>query len=194
MDWLLGQDKSQAYQEWSQLLSYIQSNIPNQRWVLKAPSHTASLNDLVRALPNSQLVQIHRHPYQASNSLNSFLREFHKMTCASSDIPRMSRFTLDWMENYIQLNKTWRKTNPGYIFDVSYERLIAEPIETVKSIYHHFGLEWRVIDEERIGAFIKKNPKGRYGIHHYTGSDFAITKHEVTERFDSYIREFELGR
>jgi hypothetical protein len=49
---------------------------------------------------------------------------------------------LSFHEHQIACNLEAREAQPSVLFDVYYDRLIADPICTVRDIYDHYGLAW----------------------------------------------------
>ena len=76
------------------------------------------------------------------------------------------------------------------MFDVYYDRLVADPVGTVRGIYERFGLDWSGAFEDRLRAYVRENPKGRHGPHRYASAEFGQTDAEIAERFAAYRERF----
>jgi hypothetical protein len=75
---------------------------------------------------------------------------------------------------------------------VYYDRLVADPIGTVRDIYDHYGLAWSEEFAERLNYYLQHNPRGKHGTHLYAPEDFGQTGDAIAERFAPYIDRFEL--
>ena len=65
------------------------------------------------------------------------------MATDQSDLRRMVEANLRMIESELERNTLPRaRQYPSVVFDVQYEQLVADPVGTVRRIYHHFGLEW----------------------------------------------------
>ena len=94
--WYKSQDRLQAYREYSSLLQVLQEVDPTRRLALKAPAHTGALDVLLKTIPEVLLIQTHRNPVEASNSL---FYSLHSAVTESVDAPRMAEALLNaWCE------------------------------------------------------------------------------------------------
>ena len=84
----------------------------------------------------------------------------------------------------IQATETVRsKCQTDQFMDVSYYRLIADPIEQLQEIYQWIGMEF---DDQAVNCaeqYIKTNPKNRFGRHSYCMRDFGLTEEDVEKVF-----------
>jgi hypothetical protein len=58
------------------------------------------------------------------------------------------------------------------VFDILYEDLVAQPIDTVRKIYDHFGLKWSEEFETGMIKWLHDNPQGKQGRNAYTLEQF----------------------
>ena len=190
LEWYKGQDRLKAYREYRLLLQVLQAVDPTRRLALKAPAHTGSLDVLLKTIPDALLIQTHRNSVEASISLNSLFYSLHSAVTERVDTPRMVEVLLSLQQHEIALNLAARDAHPGAVFDVYYDRLVTDPIGTVRGVYDHFGLAWSGAYEERLVAYLRENPKGKYGSHRYASVDFAQTDEAIAERFAAYSERF----
>ena len=189
-DWYIAQDHLKAYQEYYQLLQVLQAVDPERRLTLKAPAHTTFLPILLHTIPNALIVQTHRDPVPVCSSTCSMIYSLWGMTTASIDIPRMAEMWITLMEKQAATSLTFRETNPGVVYDVNYDRFIADPIGTVRGLYDHFGLTWPNRHEEELEAYVRENPQNKHGVHRYSPEDFGLTNDAIVGRFTEYRRRF----
>jgi len=107
-------------------------------------------------------------------------------------VRRMTEAILSFHEHQIARNLAARDAHPGAVFDVHYDRLVADPIGTVRDIYDHYDLAWSEEFAERLNHYLQHNPRGKHGAHQYAPEDFGQTGEAISERFAAYIERFEL--
>jgi Sulfotransferase family len=193
LDWYKNQDRLQAYNEYHQLLQVLQAADPTRRLVLKSSTHTGAVETLLQTIPGALLIQTHRNPAESSASLASLFYSLHSRMTERLDVRRMTEAILSFHEHQVARNLKARDANPGVLFDVYYDRLIADPIGTVRDIYDHYGLAWSEEFAERLNYYLQHNPRGKHGAHRYAPEDFGQTGAAIAERFAPYIERFELA-
>jgi Sulfotransferase family len=193
LDWFKNQDRLQAYHEYRLLLQVLQDVDPTRRLALKAPTHTGAVEALLQTVPGALLIQTHRNPAETTASLTSLFYSLHSLTTERLDVRKMTEAILSLQENQIVRNLAARDTHPGALFDVYYDRLVADPIGTVREIYDHYDLAWSEEFAERMTCYVQQNPRGKHGDHRYAPEDFGQTDEGISERFATYIERFELA-
>jgi hypothetical protein len=192
LDWYMNQDRLQAYYEYRLLLQVLQAADPTRRLVLKSSTHTGAVETLLQTIPSSLLIQTHRNPVETTASLASYFYSLHSRTTERLDVRRMTEAILSFHEHQIARNLKARDAYPGALFDVYYDRLVADPIGTVRDIYDHYGLAWSEEFEERLNYYLQQNPRGKHGAHLYSPENFGQTRDTISRRFAAYIERFEL--
>jgi hypothetical protein len=119
---------------------------------------------------------------------------WYRMVTNEIDIPRMAETFMRALEKAAAASLRFRETNPGIIYDVFYDQLVADPIGTVKGVYDHFGLAWSDSYEEQLKVYVRDNPQGKHGEHNYSLADFGLTDETVAKRSAEYSRRFGLAR
>lgn len=190
IEWLKLNFSLKAYEEYRSLLQILQSTKLNQRLVLKAPAHTAALDKLMQAIPEALVIQNHRHPIPVLHSFNSLICELHNMSTKKHDRMRIAQTNLQLWKDSLNTSMKWRAEHSNAIYDVHYNRLLTNPLGTIKDIYTHFQLDWSQKYEILLKSYIGDNPKGKHGKHQYNASDFGITNSEISDRFKDYVTEY----
>ena len=192
LDWYKHQDRLQAYYEYRLLLQVLQAADPTRRLALKSSTHTGAVETLLQTVPGSLLIQTHRNPVETSASLASLFYSLHSRTTERLDVRRMTEAILSFHEHQIARNMAARDAHPGAVFDVYYDRLVADPIGTVRDIYDHYDLAWSEEFAECLNYYLQQNPNGKHGAHRYAPENFGQTEEAISERFAAYIERFEL--
>ncbi len=90
-----------------------------------------------RALPNARIVHLTRHPLAVCYAMYKAL--FKDGYPFSYDLEEIGRYYI----GYRKLMDHWRRTLPGAIHDLSYERLVAGQEEETRRLLEFCGLEWQ---------------------------------------------------
>ena len=189
-DWYISQDLHKAYGEYRMLLQVLQAVDPERRLALKTPAHTRSLSTLLDTIPDALIIQTHRDPVPCVPSACSLVYSAWGMVTDRIDVPRMAEVIIKGFDEAASATLRRCETNPDIVYDVYYDRLIDDPIGTVKEIYNHFGLLWSDTYEERLKVYVRDNPQNKYGKHHYCAEDFGLKDDAIAVHFTEYRRRF----
>jgi hypothetical protein len=191
--WFPSHDQTKAYAEYHSLLQVLQTVEPERRLTLKAPAHTGALPALFQTIPDALIIQTHRDPVQACISANSIFYSTWSMVTREIDVPKMAETLITTLERMVAVSLTFRETNPHVIYDVYYDQLVADPVDTVRGIYDHYGLAWSGDYEEKLKGYVRDNPQGKHGKHNYSPEDFGLTDIAIARRFAEYSERFGLA-
>jgi hypothetical protein len=117
------------------------------RFTDKMPLNYLYCGIIRRALPNARIVHLTRHPLATCYAIYKTL--FKDGYPFSYDLEEIGRYYV----GYRKLMDHWRRTMPGAIHDLSYERLIADQAGETRRLLEFCGLEW----EDACLAF-QRNP------------------------------------
>jgi hypothetical protein len=191
LEWYVEQDQRIPYRQYREHLQIFQAEQPTRRLTLKAPIHTANLGALLEAIPNVKLVQLHRDPAAALNSVNSLFYTLHRAVTDELDLSRLGRANFEFLARGIERNLEARKALAAErIVDVYYDELLADPLGVVRRIREHHGLGFDSEYAARIGAFMRDNPQHKHGKHRYSAADFGLDDREIRTRLAGYLEQF----
>ena len=194
--WHEDQDKVPAYEFHRQFLQHLQWRCPGSHWVLKAPSHLMSLEELFQVYPDARVILTHRDPVKVLASCASFaevLREpftdfFDRKELGTEVRERWgkgARLAIEFRQNHSDLKARF--------FDVLYANLVRDPMAMVRLIYRHFDMELTNAAESAMLRFLKQNPQNKHGVHRYTLEDFGFDRETERRRFEFYSDYFGIG-
>jgi tetratricopeptide (TPR) repeat protein len=90
-----------------------------------------------RALPNARIVHVIRHPMASCYAMfKTLFRDGYPFSYDLGDIAR-------YYAGYRRLMDHWRRSMPGVIYDISYERLVANQASESRSLLAACGLDWQ---------------------------------------------------
>lgn len=192
-DWFERDSQALAYDFHRRLLQHLQTQRPDNRWVLKAPGHLFSLAALLRRYPNAKIVQTHRSPLRVMASMASHATVLRRAFSDNAD-PR--QIAADWAERWARALDEFLavrdRTPAAQFLDVSYGSIENAPLETIERVYDFLG--WPLTDAARASmtAFLAANPKDKHGAHRYTLEQFGLDRAALTRRFARYCDRFEI--
>ena len=190
-EWLVSCDMKPGYACHKLLLKVLQYQWPNERWVLKAPMHLIAFDLLMDAYPDARLVFTHRDPLTSMLSAASLVYNWSKLAMPCPEKKQIGRWFSDIWEKAMQKAlKAREKQKQKNIKDVYFGELNADPIETVKAIYAHFGLTVSCGHEKRMGVWLRDNPRSSFGKHSYVADDFGLSREAEEQRFAFYKTKF----
>jgi tetratricopeptide (TPR) repeat protein len=90
-----------------------------------------------RALPNARIVHVTRHPMASCYAMfKTLFKDGYPFSYDLNDIAR-------YYVGYRRLMDHWRRSMPGLIHDISYERLVRDPENESRRLLAACGLEWQ---------------------------------------------------
>ncbi len=191
--WLEEQDLLSVYATHRRLLQYLQWRCPRKRWVLKAVGHLWGFKEIFEIYPDARMIQTHRDPLRVIGSLTSLMALGLSM---SSDKIDACAIGAHWATSWVKaLEKSIAFRDSGAVaeerfFDVHYEESMLDPVGMVDRIYTHFGIEFTALAQQRIAAYLDRNPKDKLGAHHYTLEQFGLDPVELKRRYQFYLDRF----
>jgi hypothetical protein len=193
-NWLESHDQRLGYAFHHRLLQHLQSRRAAQRWVLKAPGHLFALDDLLAQYPGARVIQTHRDPLRVVASMASLATVLKRAFSDAVDAAAVGR---DWTERWAAALENFLRVRdaspPSQFFDVSYERLVAAPLETVEEVYAFLGVPLSDTARTRMQAFLDRHPQNKHGHHRYSLSQYGLDTATEVERFRAYCERFDIS-
>jgi LPS sulfotransferase NodH len=137
-----------------QLMSYYQNCLKrhlyatgtNKTLLTKNTTCTGRLATMLDALPDTRVIHLIRHPYQAIPSLLSMYavpwRKFAPQTRNKADsYESLARLYAEYYRRRMQLFQEMSDNNSPNLIEISYQELVNNPFTTVEKIYQKFELE-----------------------------------------------------
>ena len=187
LDWCIRSDRDYAYREYRDQLKVLQNYHPNKRFVLKAPNHLGSLEEILKYIPEATIIQTHRNPEECINSLGSLRQSLFKMVEGKIDDQEIQRQVLQSFDNETKRNLEFHQKHPNKVISISYRELTTNPLTTLKNIYKQMDYEWTENLDKRIRKYISENPQNRRGKHSYNDN---LTQNSIPKNIRAYAEYF----
>ena len=185
--WLRDRDVTETYRYARRQLQLLSWKNRADYWVLKAPAHIFRLDTLLEVFPDASVIMTHRDPTQVIPSLCSLAAGFRGILTDRVDLRRLgSEFVEALPKGPERAIAAREKLDSSRFFDVSYEKMIADPIATVREACAHFGYDFTPEYESRARRYLAENPRHKHGAHRYRLEDFGLDAETVHENFAEY--------
>jgi hypothetical protein len=192
--WLEQADMAPAYAQHRLALQTLQSRLPTERWILKTPNHLWHLEALLATYPDARIIWTHRDPGPVVTSLASLANAGQRPLTSRSDPrptaeewKRKCAFVLGSAVAFDQ------RSEEGWCHHVHYDRLMADPVATVRTLYRSVGDEVSDLHARRMESFLEHRPKDAFGRHAYNPADFGWTYPDLAEEFGDYTRRYHVA-
>jgi len=162
------------------------------RWMLKCPDHIFALDALRAVYPDAGVVFVHRDPLAVLPSVTRltevlrrpFTRHVDKLEIGRQDSDRWLSAT----ELMIEAADEEQFEEP--ILHIHYLNLVSDPLETVATLYRHFGRALDPHTAARIGRLVEAKPNGGYGTRRSHLEEYGLDPIAERERYARYVERF----
>jgi hypothetical protein len=173
------------------ILQVLQHGMPPRTWLLKTPGHLMTLENLFATYPDAWVVQTHRDPAKTMPSTVSTTAMVQWMRTDHVDLPPLTAAIEAAFTYALNHSVEIRSTELGKRFvDVHFDALLRAPVETLRQAYARMGRELRPEHADRIVAYLRDKPKGKFGTHHYTAEDWGFSVPTLRASLAPYIEHF----
>ncbi|MBT9314051.1 sulfotransferase family protein [Leptothoe spongobia] len=181
--WLQQKDMVSEYGYFRQQLQLLSWQWSGQ-WLLKAPAHLGSLDALFTVFPDACVVQTHRDPCTVMPSICSLAAIIHSVYSDRIDTAQIGQDWLKILTHHYHQGHRFRQQHPDVrICDVDYNRLVHNPLATVRQIYEFFGDQLSDTAAHAMEQSLTRNSKLNKASHRYSLEQFGLTAAQVNESF-----------
>ena len=177
--------------KWEDTLTFFYKKLclnNNHQLLIKNPFHSMRIKILNKLFPDAVFIHIYRHPH---NVIPSTIRMW-------DIIARQNKLNNNWKKPGIQetavllkkmtdkINEDLKSLDSARFTEVRYEDLDTSPVEEIKKIYMHFGLDFSKQTEENIIKFLDEEKDFKKNEHHLSKSDIEV--------IDEIMRDFMIDK
>src|SRR6516165_2727523 len=192
-DWRDKTGHVDAYRFHKRFLQHLQHRAAVARHsVLKCADHQFALRALREVYPDAGIVFVHRDPLAVLPSVarltevlrRPFTRHVDKIEIGRQDSDRW----LAAAELMIEAADEERFEEP--ILHIHYLNLVSDPLETVETLYRHFGRPLDPHAAARISRLVEAKPNGGYGTRRSRLEEYGLDPVVEHERYARYVKRF----
>ena len=165
-------------------LQIMQSNASETRWLLKAPSHSFHIEELLQTYPDATVIQTHRDPTEVIGSISSLCVTLSNVFSRHVDPQRIGQTACeDWARAVAKIRSV-RARDPTInqrFIDLSYTDLAQTPERTVNELLAKLFADDRTVSAQRLAEF--RSQHRQVHRHKYQLSDFGLSEEQVRTAF-----------
>jgi hypothetical protein len=188
-----GADQAAVYRYHANLLRLLQWQRPGERWLLKTPAHVDRLDHLLHHHPDCRIIITHRNPLEVVGSYSSMMWALMPPR-ESADPGELGQRVLHHLARQMDTSMELReRIDPARILDIQYPDFVADASGVSEHIYRYFDMPYPESTRALIENHIASHPRGEHGSHDYQLDQFGLNEKQVLERFDGYIRAYDIA-
>ena len=125
--------------------------------LLKNPANTARIASILKIFPNAKFIYLHRDPYEVYHSTVKLHRKLiDVMGMEAISTLDISRNVIDFYPELIEKYNNEKTIIPkGQLMEVSYEKMIEDPMLIIKNIYQTLGVQFSFEVETNMRMYLK---------------------------------------
>jgi len=186
-------DLERMYDFHRRILQVMQHGAEPKTWLLKTPGHLATLELLFATYPDAWVVQTHRDPAKTMPSTVSTTAMVQWLRTDDVDVTSLSQLIGGFfgfaLNNAVALRANGTVPDAQFV-DVHFDRLLRDPVGTVRQAYTDMGRPFSDEHGERIRTYLRDKPKGKFGTHRYTPEDWGFDASTLRRELAPYIERF----
>jgi hypothetical protein len=186
-------DARGAYRFHRELLQHLQWNNGGRRWALKGIGHQFQLAALFEAFPDAVCVWPHRDPAQIQASMFTIASVLYEsINPGGIDWKQFAHASVEGLKAGLDQVMASGLMDDPRIIHLPFQRITADPVGTVRSVYERAGLPYTPEFERRMRAWLDSpdNRADRYGRYPYSYEPFGLDAAWVGEQFTGYSKRF----
>jgi hypothetical protein len=197
VDWLFSEDATIAYRHHRRQLQLAQYHRRHgKRFVLKDPTHTFFVKEILEVYPDARFLFIHRDPAETLSSICSLHAYVRAVFSNDVEARALGTEVLDsYMTRRLEAAVDAVDRLPaGRAVHVRALDLGRDPVGTVDDAYRALGME--LSDEGRLAMheYMRAKRAKPTARHIHTAEGFGLDTDAIHERFAGYCRRFDLIR
>lgn len=185
-------DHAAFYDFHRRLLQVLQRGDASRTWLLKTPGHVMTLDLLFATYPDAFVVQTHRDPARTMPSTASITALVQWMRTDRVDLGVLCPLIEAVFSSALNDVAARRRRGelPDRFVDVHFTRLMKDPVGTLAEAYARMGRSLSNAEGERVLAYLREKPKGKFGTHHYTPEEWGYDAGALRARLAPYVEHF----
>lgn len=185
--WLDGHGHHAAFRFHRRFLQHLDAQSPGHSWVLKSPDNVFALDAIRAAYPDARIVFLHRDPLSVVASCVKLAELLRKPFTRHIDRDELGDQVSSRLVESTEEMARAAGRDPG-ILNLHYREIVARPMETVKALYAHCGMELSGEAEARMRRWLQHPRRHRHP--RYNLTEFGLDARGLNRRFARYMQAF----
>lgn len=189
--WYKATDDTFSYRHFADNLRLIGANDPDRTWLLKNPTDTFSLQQVLNVFPDAMIVQTHRDPLQAVPSIVNLLAGAHRFYVGEhADMAKVFAREQEMWALAVERADAVKATIPGRAIDIDFGQFVRDQMSVVHKIYDHFDLTLSSAAETAMRDWLAANPRRSTTMQRFTPEDWGGSTGSLVERNAAYRERY----
>ncbi len=186
--WLERSGFLDAYRFHRRFLQHLDAQLPGGRWILKSPDHVFALDDIRNVYPDAHLVLVHRDPVRVLASVAKLTEVLRRPFARNIDRLGIGReVSASWMEGARRMTAL---AGDASVLHLSYQQIVARPLDSVREVYRHCGLVLSAQAEARMRSWLRSAVNAKRPWRDYRLAEFGLDAQFLRDRFATYVAAF----
>jgi hypothetical protein len=187
--WLESRGFLAAYRFHRRFLQHLDAQLPGRRWILKSPDHLFALGDIRKVYPDAHLVLVHRDPVRVLASVAKLTAVLRRPFARSVNPLEIGReVSASWMDGARRMSEL--SASGAQVLHLNYRHITSRPLDAVRAVYRHCGLELSDYAEARMRSWLRKRGNVSRPWRDYRLAEFGLDGRILRERFAAYTATF----
>ena len=180
-DYLFEKDSSFILLEYKKFLSSNRDFL-ERPFALKCPEYLLFLEDINKVFPKSDIVWVHRDPYEAILSYSPMIDNTWEFFKGRTKKEEVGRYIISLYKKMLKKAIADRKKIGNSFYDISYNTLVSDRDNLLIDLKEKLPSFSQVEKKKDLDFYLNK--------HKFTSSDYKITKDEIENEFSFYYDEY----
>lgn len=157
-------------------------------WVLKSPSLSWMLPEMVDTFPDARLLLTSRDPKKV---VPSFAGLFAAFLSTYGDFGRwglesFGATSLNQSVAFVRAQNELLEAHPQKVLHISYDKMMTDPLAAMRLVYAHTGRTLSETAEHAMKRHMTENQQYRHGKPDYSLAKFGLNDEVIDTRFEEY--------
>jgi hypothetical protein len=189
--WLQRNGFLDAYRFHRRFLQHLDVQRAGRRWILKSPDHVFALGEIRKVYPDAHLVFVHRDPVRVLASVAKLTEVLRRPFARSVDRAEIGhQVSASWADGARRMCEL--AAGPQAVLHLHYRQIVSSPIDAVRAVYKHAGLELTADAEELMRSWLRVSANGARRARRYDLAQFGLDARSIRERFARYTGTFDV--
>ncbi len=189
--WLDAHGHHAAFRFHRRFLQHLDAQAPvdniRGRWVLKSPDNVFALDAIRSVYPDARIVFLHRDPLSVVASCVKLTELLRRPFTRHVDRDELGgQVSSRLVENTAYMAEEAAR-DPD-ILHLHYRKIVADPMEAVRTLYYHCGMTLSEEAERRMRQWLVRPRRHRHP--RYNLEEFGLDARELSRRFARYMQAF----
>ena len=180
-EYLFKKDSSFILLEYKKFLSSNRDFL-RKPFALKCPEYLLFLEDINRVFPKSEIIWVHRDPYEAILSYCPMINNTWEFFRGKTDKKEVGKYIVSLYRKMLKKAILDRKKINNSFHDIRYNDLVSDRDNLIMSLKNNLPSFPKIEKKKNLDFYLNK--------HNFTPSEYQITEEQIKNEFSFYYDEY----